>query len=72
MALPDRPGQLAIIAQIVSDEQANVVEVLHSHHDAWTSIADVTLDISVTTRGPEHAERVLEALRRAGDQPVVL
>jgi threonine dehydratase len=72
MALPDRPGQLAIIAQIVSDEQANVVEVLHSQHDAWTSIADVTLDISVTTRGPEHAERVLEALRRAGYQPVVL
>ncbi|MFP5251365.1 MAG: threonine ammonia-lyase [Actinomycetes bacterium] len=72
MALPDRPGQLAIIAQIVSDEQANVVEVLHTQHDAWTSITDVSIDISVTTRGPEHAERVLEALRRAGYEPQVL
>lgn len=72
LALPDRPGQLAIISQIVSDEQANVVEVLHTQHDAWTSITDVSLDISVTTRGPEHAERVLEALRRAGYEPVVL
>jgi threonine dehydratase len=69
IALPDRPGQLAIIAQIVSDEQANVVEVLHSQHHAWTSISDVSIDISVTTRGPEHAERVLEALRRAGYEP---
>ncbi|WP_404311622.1 threonine ammonia-lyase [Agrococcus terreus] len=72
LALPDRPGQLAIIAQIVSDEQANVVEVLHTQHDAWTSITDVSIDISVTTRGPEHAERVLEALRRAGYEPIVL
>lgn len=72
IALPDRPGQLAIIAQIVSDEQANVVEVLHSQHNAWTSISDVSIDISVTTRGPEHAERVLEALRRAGYEPQVL
>jgi len=72
MALPDRPGQLAIIAQIVSDEQANVVEVLHTQHDAWTSITDVSIDISVTTRGPEHAQRVLEALRRAGYEPQVL
>lgn len=72
IALPDRPGQLAIIAQIVSDESANVVEVLHSQHDVWTSINDVSIDISVTTRGPEHAERVLEALRRAGYEPVVL
>lgn len=72
IALPDRPGQLAIIAQIVSDEQANVVEVLHSQHDAWTSISDVSIDISVTTRGPEHAERVLEALRRAGYEPVIV
>lgn len=71
LALPDRPGQLAIIAQIVSDEQANVVEVLHTQHDTWTSIADVALDISVTTRGPEHAQRVLAALRRAGYEPQV-
>ncbi|MGC5077061.1 threonine ammonia-lyase [Agrococcus sp. DT81.2] len=71
LALPDRPGQLAIIAQIVSDEQANVVEVLHTQHDAWTSITDVSLDISVTTRGPEHAQRVLAALRRAGYEPQV-
>ena len=62
----------AIIAQIVSDEQANVVEVLHTQHDAWTSITDVSIDISVTTRGPEHAQRVLEALRRAGYEPQVL
>lgn len=67
--LPDRPGQLAIIAQILSDEQANVVEVLHTRHNEWTRINDVAIELSVTTRGPEHAERLLEALRRAGYEP---
>ena len=71
LALPDRPGQLAIISQIVSDEGANVVEVLHTQHDEWTGILDVTLDLSVTTRGAEHSQQVLEALRRAGYKPQI-
>lgn len=69
LSLPDRPGQLAIISQIVSDEGANVVEVLHTQHDEWTGILDVTLDLSLTTRGAEHSQQVLEALRRAGYVP---
>lgn len=71
LSLPDRPGQLAIIAQIVSDEGANVVEVLHTQHDEWTGILDVTLDLSMTTRGAEHSQQVLEALRRAGYDPKI-
>lgn len=67
--LPDRPGQLAIIAQILSDEQANVVEVLHTRHNEWTQINHVAIELSVTTRGPEHAEQLLVALRRAGYDP---
>lgn len=69
MDLPDRPGQLAIIAQILSDEQANVVEVLHTRHNEWTQINAVAIELSVTTRGPDHAQRLLEALRRAGYEP---
>lgn len=69
LSLPDRPGQLAIISQIVSDEGANVVEVLHTQHDEWTGILEVTLDLSLTTRGAEHSKQVLEALRRAGYDP---
>lgn len=71
MQLPDRPGQLAIISQIVSDEQANVVEVIHTRHGEWTQINEVGIEISVTTRGPKHAEQLLGALRRAGYDPHV-
>ncbi|WP_430592439.1 threonine ammonia-lyase [Humidisolicoccus flavus] len=71
MQLPDRPGQLAIISQIVSDEQANVVEVVHTRHGAWTEISEVGIELSVTTRGPKHAQQVVEALRKAGYNPIV-
>lgn len=69
--LPDRPGQLARIANIVSEAQANVVEVMHTRGASGLEISEVELDISIETRGTEHAEAVLRALRTAGYAPRV-
>ncbi|MEO5535504.1 MAG: threonine ammonia-lyase [Pseudolysinimonas sp.] len=67
--LPDRPGQLARIAEIISDANANVVEVLHTRHGSGFEINEVGIDIHMETRGPEHAELVLARLREAGYRP---
>lgn len=67
--LPDRPGQLARTSEIVADENANVVEVLHTRHGTGLQISQVELELHIETRGPEHADQVLEALRREGYQP---
>lgn len=67
--LPDRPGQLAKTSQIVSDQNANVVEVLHTRHGTGLQISQVELELHIETRGPEHAERVLAALRSEGFEP---
>jgi threonine dehydratase len=69
--LPDRPGQLARTAQIVSDSNANVVEVLHTRHGSGMQISEVELELHIETRGPEHAELVLHNLREAGYRPRV-
>ncbi|HEY5319640.1 MAG TPA: threonine ammonia-lyase [Galbitalea sp.] len=69
--LPDRPGQLARTAQIVSDSNANVVEVLHTRHGSGMQISEVELELHIETRGPEHAELVLHNLREAGFRPRV-
>jgi threonine dehydratase len=71
IGLPDRPGQLARIAEILAAVNANVVEVLHTRHGSALQISEVGIDVSVETRGPEHREEVVEALRRAGYQPSV-
>ena len=70
--LPDRPGQLAKTAAIVSAQNANVVEVLHTRHGTGLQISQVELELHVETRGPEHAEEVLEALRAQGFDPRVV
>lgn len=69
--LPDRPGQLARTSQIVSDQNANVVEVLHTRHGTGLQISQVELELHIETRGPEHAQAVLDALRADGYEPRV-
>ena len=69
--LPDRPGQLARTSAIIAEQNANVVEVLHSRHGNGMQISHVELELHIETRGPEHAEQVLEALRDEGYEPRV-
>lgn len=69
--LPDRPGQLARIAELIADANANVVEVLHTRHGYGLQISEVEIEIHMETRGAEHAERVLGRLREAGYRPRV-
>ncbi len=68
--LPDRPGQLARISEILAGVNANVVEVLHTRHGHGLQLSQVELDVSVETRGTEHRQQVIEALRSAGYDPV--
>ncbi len=69
--LPDRPGQLARISELLAGVNANVVEVLHTRHGHDLQITQVELDISVETRGSEHCREVVEVLRAAGYDPIV-
>jgi threonine dehydratase len=69
--LPDRPGQLARIAEILAGVNANVVEVLHTRHGTGFQLSQVELDVSVETRGTEHRQQVIQVLRSAGYDPVL-
>jgi threonine dehydratase len=69
--LPDRPGQLARIAALIAESNANVVEVLHTRHGNGMQISHVELEMHIETRGPEHADAVLVRLRDEGYEPRV-
>lgn len=71
LMLPDRPGQLARVAELISEANANVVEVLHTRHGRNALISDVEIELSIETRGPEHVQRVLGHLIEAGYDPRV-
>ncbi len=63
--LLDKPGQLTIVSGIISGLRANVIEVQHSR--AFTEkFGDTTLLLTLETRGPEHVDEILGALRGQG------
>jgi len=66
ISLPDVPGQLVRTASIVAEQNANVVEVLHTRHATELPISDVELELHIETRGVEHGQSVVQALRDAG------
>lgn len=70
--LPDRPGQLSRVSEIISQAGANVIEVLHTRHGQGLQISQVILQISVETRGEEHQARTLAALRDGGFEPEIV
>ncbi|MWB98337.1 threonine ammonia-lyase [Agromyces seonyuensis] len=70
--LPDRPGQLAAVSAILAQVKANVIEVLHTRHGHGLQISQVELEIAVETRGREHGDEVLNALRAGGYEPEVV
>ncbi len=62
----DRPGQLALLLAEIAGQGANVVDVEHLRHDPHLRLGEVQVALSVETRGSEHSDRVLTALRTAG------
>ena len=67
--LPDRPGQLALTAEVIASAHANVIEVLHTRHGNGLQISEVELNLSVETSGHKHRMAVVDALEKAGLRP---
>ncbi|WP_436925288.1 threonine ammonia-lyase [Halosimplex amylolyticum] len=64
--LKDRPGELERLVEIISDSRANIHAIEHDRagKDVAMNAAEVELDLE--TRGPDHAEELLDALRSEG------
>jgi threonine dehydratase len=65
--LPDKPGQLAKVSQVVAAHRANVIEVHHSRAFSHR-FGDTTLQLTLETRGVDHVDEILRALRERGYQ----
>ena len=70
--LKDRPGALDDLLDVVSEQQANIYGIQHDRtsRDIAMNAAEVELDLE--TRGLDHVEELLEALRETGFDVEVL
>ena len=62
----DRPGELARLLRLLAELGANVLDVEHSRTGPKLHLGEVEVALSVETRGPDHCEELLAALRQAG------
>lgn len=61
--LPDKPGQLVKVAQILAEHGANVIELVHNQFKAIDRYSNkVALEVTVETNGQSHIKQIIEAL----------
>lgn len=66
VSVPDRPGALAGVLTELAAADVNVLEVSHVRTSAALAVDEVAIAFEVETRGPEHSEIALAALRARG------
>jgi threonine dehydratase len=64
--VPDRPGVLAMVADIVGTCRGNIVDVAHHRDQPGVAVKRAMLELSIETRDRPHADQIVNALTSAG------
>ncbi len=67
--LPDKPGELVKVSQIIARERGNVVRLEHNQFYSINRNAAVELIITLESYGTGHKKQILKALKEAGYKP---
>ncbi|MGV9824316.1 threonine ammonia-lyase [Gordonia sp. NPDC003429] len=64
--IPDRPGGLISLLELLREQGASVVDVVHSRVAEGLALGEVQVTVSAETRGADHQRAVRAALAQAG------
>ena len=64
--LPDRPGELLRVAEILARLSANVVKLEHNQFVTVNRQSGVELQVTVEAFGHEHKDEIISTLRKEG------
>lgn len=64
--LPDRPGELLHVAEVIAKAQGNVIRLEHNQFVSINRNAAVELTITMEAFGHEHKNAIIQALKDAG------
>ena len=68
--LPDRPGSLLHVAQVLAANNGNVIKLEHNQFVNINRQSGVELRVTLEAFGHDHKEQILSALRAEGFQAV--
>jgi threonine dehydratase len=66
LELPDKPGQLAGVLEVIKSLYANILEIDHHREFNYAPFGNVYIEITIETRGHQHIALLKERLREKG------
>ena len=70
--LPDKPGELVRVSQVIADKRGNVIKLDHNQFVSTNRNAAVELRITMEAFGTDHKNQIVAALEKAGCRPRVV
>lgn len=70
--LPDKPGELSRVADVIAKQNGNVIKLEHNQFVATNRSAAVELRITLEAYGTEHKQTIIDALNETGYRPKLI
>jgi threonine dehydratase len=64
--VPDRPGELIKLLELLAEQRANILAVEHHREGMQISVGDTEVELTLATRNSDHCEQVISALETRG------
>lgn len=64
--VPDSPGIISDISKIVSDHEANIVDIYHNRTFSNTHLGETAVHFTLETKGHTHIEEIITAIKDVG------
>ncbi len=65
IVIPDRPGTLAKVTQLIADQGANILQAIHDRNEPSNQLNETEVALTLETRGPEYSRALIEELRKS-------
>ncbi|MFZ7972997.1 threonine ammonia-lyase [Fusobacterium watanabei] len=66
VSIPDKPGELAKVVDLIAEQGANVIKLEHNQFKNLSRFKDIELQITVETNGSEHIKNLTHAFEEKG------
>jgi threonine dehydratase len=64
--VPDRPGELLKLLELVAAERGNILEINHRREGFGLHVAETGVELTVVTRNEDHCRELVDALEHRG------
>jgi threonine dehydratase len=66
LRVPDQPAALSRILGVIGERRANIMTIVHDRSHYGVSLGESAVELTLETRGREHANEIIAALHQAG------